>query len=118
MSDTPFRDAATQVFEQAGRSYVRMAVECDEVRSHSWWRNYLESDDPWRVSPPDPSTWAGFAKMFETTEGQVKGMIAADWFGVQPDVSARTLRFAPDLDALSVPDANLARKLVRRLART
>ena len=45
-------------------------------------------------------------------------MIAADWYGVQPDVevSSRVLRLAHVLDELSDSDADLVEALARRLA--
>jgi hypothetical protein len=78
---------------------------------------------PWgeddRVSPPGPETLAGFANLFGTTVEQVQVMIAADWYGVHPDVdiSARALRLGPVLDGLEQGDADLVEALARRLAR-
>ncbi|WAH99762.1 hypothetical protein [Arthrobacter sp. MMS18-M83] len=99
-----------------------MAHESERARSHGWWRNLVEYG-AWngpgsnRVAPPDPQAIPGIAKLFGTTEEQVRAMVAADWYHVYPDteISARVQRLAPLLDRLTDDDADLAEKLVRRL---
>ena len=45
-------------------------------------------------------------------------MVAADWYGVQPDadLSARTLQLSPTLDKLDDTDAEIIEILAARLA--
>lgn len=100
-----------------------MSDESDRARSHGWWKNLVDYG-PWdgpgsiRVGPPDPDAVGGIAKLFGTSEQRVAEMIAADWYGVQPesDVSNRVLRLAPTLDQLSESDLDLVTKLMGRLA--
>ncbi|MFI1585775.1 hypothetical protein [Embleya sp. NPDC020630] len=91
--------------------YIAMQVGCDRARSHSWWRNVVEYG-PWkgpqgRTGPPTPDEWDGIAQLFGTTRDQVRAMIAADWFGVQPgaEVSARVMKLAPLVDKLTEKEA-------------
>jgi hypothetical protein len=121
MTNTPFRDTAKKIARNM--DYLDMSVRSNRARSHGWWRNLVEYG-AWegpgnnRVGPPTPEALAGIAALFETTEDQVSAMIAADWYGVQPDadVSARALRLGPLLDSLSEHDAELVEVVARRLA--
>ncbi|WP_128558270.1 hypothetical protein [Streptomyces triticagri] len=122
MSSTPFRDTATKVARTS--DYITMSVNCDRVRSHSWWKNVVEYG-AWegpggaRVGPPTPEAIDGIAKLFNTTADQVAVMVAADWYGVETDthLSARMLSLTPVLDSLDEEDAELVETLARRLAR-
>ncbi|WP_433679691.1 hypothetical protein [Nocardia sp. CA-119907] len=120
MQETPFWDAANRIAQTM--DYQDMAHRSDRARSHGWWRNLVEYG-PWkgpagRVSPPDPDALSGIAKLFGTSEGQVRAMIAADWYGVQQntEISARVLRLGPLFEQLTDEDADLAEKLIRRLS--
>jgi hypothetical protein len=44
-------------------------------------------------------------------------MVAADWYGVQPEteISDRVLRLTPILDSLDEADAELMKRLIHRL---
>lgn len=90
--------------------YVALQVGCDKARSHGWWRNLVEHG-PWEgpngvnVGPPPPKTWAGIAKLFQTTTDQVRQMIASDWFGVNPNqLSPMVMQLAPLVDQLTPSD--------------
>ena len=119
MSATPFRDTAKKI--SGTQDYYEMAVGSKRARSHGWWKNLIENG-AWggesRVGPPTPEALPGIARLFGTTKEQVAAMIAADWYGVQPDVelSARVLRMSPLLDELQESDAELLEQLARRLA--
>lgn len=99
-----------------------MSVECERARSHGWWKNLVDYG-AWkgpgsnRVGPPTPEAIRGIAKLFQTTEDQVRAMVAADWYGVVPDteISARVLQIAPVLDVLDESDAELISKMAHRL---
>jgi hypothetical protein len=102
-----------------------MSVECGRARSHTWWKRLVEHG-PWgqgpgygRVGPPDPEALEGIAELFGTTVEQVAAMVAADWYGVNPDtdVSTRVLRLGPVLDNLDDADAELVKSLAHRLSR-
>ncbi|NJP33730.1 hypothetical protein [Micromonospora thermarum] len=122
MADQPFREAAQRAYRRLNNDYIRMQVASDSARSHGWWRNLVEHG-PWaghsgRTAPPSPEAIPGIAKLFRVTEDQVREMIAADWYGVQPDVnvSPRALQLAQALDELDEADMALAEGLIRRLA--
>ena len=123
MSDTPFRNMAKKIASNNGSDYMAMQYESGRARSHAWWRNVVEHG-AWngpgstRVGPPDPEAISGIAQLFGTSTEQVCAMIAADWYGVHPDidVSARVLRLAPLLERLSEDDADLVEALSRRLS--
>ena len=76
-----------------------MSVECDRARSHTWWKRLVEYG-PWesrgygRVGPPDREALHGIARLFGTTAEHVATMVAADWYGVDPEteVSTQVLR--------------------------
>lgn len=100
-----------------------MQIECDEVRSHTWWKRLVE-DGPWggrhgygRVTPPERDIIEPIAKMFRTTSERVAEMIAADWYGVNTEVSVsnRTRNLSHLLDALNEDDASLIETIARRL---
>ncbi|MBB1256537.1 hypothetical protein H3146_24765 [Streptomyces sp. OF3] len=119
MTNTPFRDTASAL--ALSMDYIAMQVGCDRARSHSWWRNVVEYG-PWkgqqgRTAPPSPDEWAGIAKLFGTTEEQVRAMIAADWFGVQTgsEVSARVMNLAPLLDELTEKEAAAVGVVIRSM---
>lgn len=122
MSNSPFRENAKKINQK--KDYIRMQVDCDGVRSHSWWKNLVEYG-AWqgpgnlRVGPPTPEAVPGIAKLFGTSKEEVCAMIAADWYGVNPngDVSSRVRRLGPTLEALAEPDADLIEAFARRLAR-
>jgi len=121
MSDTPFQDMARKIAKK--KSYVAMSYECDQVRSHGWWKNLVDYG-PWkgpnhtRVNPPDPQSLTGIAKLFGTSAEEVAAMVAVDWYGVHRDVemSARAQRLAPILDKLSESDVGLVDALAQRLS--
>jgi hypothetical protein len=123
MSETPFRDVAKKIAESNGHDYTAMQYESERARSHAWWRNIVQHG-AWngpgatRVGPPDPEALGGIAELFGTSVEQVSRMVAADWYGVHPDVevSARVLRLAPVLEELSDSDADLVESVARRLA--
>ncbi|MEV4106303.1 hypothetical protein [Nonomuraea sp. NPDC049695] len=70
-----------------------------------------------RVLPPDLEAIEGIAKLFGTTQGQVRAMVAADWYGVHPnELSARALRLIPAIDGLSEEDATRIEDLIQRLS--
>jgi hypothetical protein len=61
MSKTPFRDTASKIALK--KSYVTTAAECDQARSHTWWRRLVEHG-AWadargygRVAPPPLKHW-------------------------------------------------------------
>jgi hypothetical protein len=121
MIETPFRDTAASLARTKG--YLRMQIECDEVRSHTWWKRLVE-DGPWggragygRVTPPERDIIEPIAKMFKTTSERVAEMIAADWYGVntETEVSNRTRNLSHLLDALNEHDASLVETIARRL---
>lgn len=122
MRREPFRDTARKIAQT--KDYLTMSVECNRARSHGWWKNLVEYG-AWRgpgnnrVGPPTPEALKGIAVLFGTTEKQVAAMVAADWYGVHPDldVSTRVLRLGPVLDQLAEPDAELLETLARRLAK-
>lgn len=99
-----------------------MSVECDRVRSHSWWRNLVEygawSGPNARVGPPTPDEFDGIAKLFRTTREQVAAMIAADWYGIQPDerFSTRVMNLAPLLDQLTEEQADALSVIIQAMA--
>ncbi len=123
MSREPFRDIAIKIAENT--DYITMSVNSDRARSHGWWRNLVEHG-AWggpgttRVGPPDPEALPGIAALFGTSKEQVAKMVAADWYDVDCDAqpSPRTTRLAPMLERLSDYDAELVRKLVRRLSKS
>jgi len=123
MSTTPFRETAKKIYAEAG-NYYALAGGSRGARSPAWWQNLVEygawSGSGSRVGPPGRETFSGIAELFGTTEAQVAAMIAADWYGVHPDVeiSARVLRMSPHLDQLQESDAELLERLARRLAAT
>lgn len=101
-----------------------MQVECDDARSHTWWKRLVE-DGPWggragygRVTPPERDILGPIAKLFGTTPERVAEMIAADWYGVhtETEVSNRVLNLSHLLDALDEKDAGLVETIARRLA--
>src|SRR5580693_3377266 len=121
MTETPFREIAAALARNKG--YLRMQIECDEVRSHTWWKRLVE-DGPWggrhgygRVTPPERDIIEPSAKMFGTTSERVAEMIAADWYGVSSEVgvSDRTRNLSHLLDALNEDDASLIEAIARRL---
>jgi len=123
MTHTPFRDAARRLPEARQRDYAAMQVKSDRARSHGWWRNLVEygawsGPNATRVAPPDREALTGIAKLFETTEEHVAEMVAADWYGVHPDleVSPAALRLAPTLAQLGDDDLDLLETIARRLA--
>ena len=97
---TPFRDLAKTIAKKKG--LAGMAAGCDHVRSQSWWGN-LVSHGPWkgsgdaRVFPPPIEALTGIAKLFETSEAELREMIAADWYGVVHDkvIPPAVLELAP-----------------------
>jgi hypothetical protein len=122
-TETPFRDTATALRDSKG--YLRMQVECDDARSHTWWKRLVE-DGPWgsrpgvgRVGPPEPDTLGPIANLFGTTPERVAEMIAADWYGVRPEngVSNHTRNLSYLLDALEDDDVSLLETIARRLAK-
>ena len=122
MSSTPFRETARRLPEAEQRDYSAMQYKSDRARSHGWWRNLVEygawsGPGSTRVGPPDPDSIPGIAKLFGTTEEHVAAMIAADWYGVEPDgeMSAAALRLGPALDRLEPNDLDLVESLARRL---
>jgi hypothetical protein len=60
---------------------------------------------------------AGIAKLFGTTQQQVRAMITEEWFGIAPDeVSNRVRRLAPQINGLEEGDFELVEALVNRLS--
>jgi hypothetical protein len=123
MRTTPFRDTAKKLARQ--NDYITMSVECNRVRSHSWWKNVVEYG-AWggprrggRVGPPDPEALDGIAELFDTTPDQVARMVAADWYGVgaDHDLSHQVLRLGPALDRLTEEDADLVEQFILRLGK-
>jgi hypothetical protein len=120
MTETPFRDTAHKIARSM--DFMTMSFNSGRARSHGWWRNLVEHG-PWRgpgatrVGPPDPEALPGIARLFGTSEDQVRIMVAADWYGVHPnqDVSALARRLSPALDRLSEEDVELVQALLRRL---
>ncbi|MET7304986.1 hypothetical protein [Embleya sp. NPDC005575] len=119
MTDSPFRDTTKALAQRM--DYIAMQVGCDRARSHSWWRNVVEYG-PWkgsqgRTGPPTPDEWDGIAKLFGTTRDQVRAMIAADWFGIQPgtEVSARVMKLAPLVDKLTEKEAEALAVVVQSM---
>jgi hypothetical protein len=134
MSTTPFRDLVQSMIEANRGDYVALQYGCDSARSHSWWRN-VDRYGAWgaivspgytgsparatRVGPPKPDEIPGIARLFNTTEDQVRRMIAADWYGVpiknDPRTSALVRRLGPVLDQLDRDDVALIELLLSRL---
>ncbi len=123
MTKTPFRDTAKGLARTKG--YLRMQIECDDARSHTWWKRLVE-DGPWggragygRVAPPERDTVGPIAVLFGTTPERVAEMIATDWYGVhaEVEVSDRVRNMSHLLDALTDDDAGLLQEITRRLAR-
>ena len=120
MSLTPFTDRAKKIAKAMG--YKAMQERSDYARSDSWWNN-LVNHGPWkgsgesRVFPPSVETIPGIAKLFESTEAEVRAMIAADWYGVDSDavMTHRVLKFASAIDTLDEADARLILELIPRL---
>lgn len=121
MTSTPFRDTARKISRQM--DYMAMSFGSGRARSHGWWRNVVEHG-AWegpgstRVGPPTPEALAGIARLFGTSEEQVRIMVAADWYGVSPnqqEVSARAMQLGPALDRLTEDDFDLVQSLIRRL---
>lgn len=120
MSLTPFTDRAKKIAKAIG--YKAMQERSDYARSDSWWHN-LVNHGPWkgsgdsRVFPPSEETIPGIAKLFESTETEVRAMIAADWYGVDSNsvMTHRILEFASAIDTLDEADAKLILELIPRL---
>jgi hypothetical protein len=100
-----------------------MQVDCDDARSHTWWKRLVE-DGAWgsrpgvgRVGPPEPDTLGPIANLFGTTPERVAEMIATDWYGVhnETQVSNRVQNMSHLLDALGEEDAKLIETIARRL---
>lgn len=110
MSLMPFTDRAKKIAKAIG--YKAMQERSDYARSDSWWNN-LVNHGPWkgsgesRVFPPSVETIPGIAKLFESTEAEVRAMIAADWYALAACWAGDTL-VVTKLDRLarSVRDAH------------
>lgn len=122
MSNTPFLDKVKELTQSM--DYTELQVHSDKALSHAWWRRLVQYG-PWgegpstgRVTPPGPERIDGIAKLFGTTPDRVAQMIAADWYGVQPEagVSARVLDLSHLIDALDDKDTALVESLLRRLS--
>jgi hypothetical protein len=76
-----FSNRVTEL-NKRGKTYQRMAADCDFKRSVTWWNKmyWLEIKDP-----PEPALFPHFAKALEVSERRVAEMVAEQWCGVRPD---------------------------------
>ncbi|MGA5329171.1 hypothetical protein ACPCJT_22660 [Streptomyces griseoincarnatus] len=98
------------------KTLAEMEEGCDRVRKASWWGRVARFDES--TQPPFYDVEiAGIAKLFNTTQEQVRAMITEEWFGVAPaKASSRVKRMAPQIDSLHENDFTLVESILNRLA--
>ncbi|MBZ6256725.1 hypothetical protein KVH22_14395 [Streptomyces olivaceus] len=95
---------------------AEMEEGCDRVRKASWWGRVVRCDESTQPPYYDIEI-AGIAKLFKTTQDQVRTMITEEWFGVAPaKTTSRVRRLAPQIDALHDKDFALVESVLNRLA--
>lgn len=112
----PFTDLINAL-RRDGYRYQDLVNKSGEARSSAWFNNLVNSNDPWVVSPPAPSTWSGLATLCGVSVDHLKVAIAEEWFAAQGGgVTSRDRGLIDVAKRLRDEDHEALRRLAARLA--